>query len=175
MGQRPEGRKGFEMSLQLNKSSETGLYDQQVFMLLAVYELSRAQRYPSPVTLLHISVNQEQASSEIAESVEQLFANILNTSLRVSDIPAHYGKDFLVLMPATDERGAKAASSRLIARLKGTRNFANGNLFKYEIHIGIATHPGGQGTSIDKLIEQATDAMQNARKDGPQGYKIFSE
>jgi diguanylate cyclase (GGDEF)-like protein len=163
------------MGLQLNKSSETGLYNQDVFMLLAEYELSRAQRYPSPVTLLHISVNQEQAKSEIAESIEQIFADILNTSLRISDIPAHYGTDFLVLLPSTDERGAKAASSRLIARLKGTRHFNNGNLFKYQIHIGIATHPGGRGASIDTLLEQATAAVQNARKDGPQGYKIFSE
>ena len=163
------------MSLELNKSNETGLYAEQVFKLLAVYELSRAQRYPNPVTLLHISVNQEQAKSEIAENVEQLFINILNTSLRISDIPAHYGADFLVLMPATDERGAQAASSRLIARLKGTRNFDDGSLFKYNIHIGIATHPGGRGISVDKLIEQATTALQNARKTGPQAYKVFSE
>ena len=163
------------MNLQLNKSNKSGLYDKQVFKLLAEYELSRAQRYPSPVTLLHISVNQEQARSELVETVEQLFANILNTSLRISDIPAHYGKDFLVLMPATDERGAKAASSRLIARLKGTRNFDQGNLFKYEIHIGIATHPGGRGVSVDDLLEQAETALNNAKKAGPQAYKVFSE
>ena len=133
------------MSLQLNKSSETGLYDEQVFKLLAEYELSRAQRYPSPVTLLHISLNLEQVKPEIAEKVKQLFEGILNTSLRISDIPGHYGNDFLVLMPATDETGAQAAAGRLIARLKGTRDFDDGNLFKFSIHIGIATHPGGQG------------------------------
>ena len=163
------------MSLQLNKSNETGLYDQHVFMLLADYELSRAQRYPSPVSLLHISVNQEQAKTEILKRIEQTFAGIMNTSLRISDIPAHYGNDFLVLMPATDETGAQVAASRLIARLKGTRNFADGNIFKFNIHIGIATHPGGQGASVDKLVEQATKALQNARQTGPQAYKLFSE
>ena len=163
------------MSLQLNKNNETGLYDEQVFKLLADYELSRAQRYPSPVTLLHISLNLEQAKPEIAQSVKQIFANILNTSLRISDIPAHYGQDFLVLMPSTDESGAQAAAGRLIARLKGTRNFADGTLFKYTIHIGIATHPGGRGASVDKLLQQAETALQNARKAGPQAYKVFSE
>ena len=57
------------------------------------------------------------------------------------DTPGHYGKDFLVLMPATDETGAQAAASRLIARLKGTRDFDDGNIFKFSINIGIATHP----------------------------------
>jgi diguanylate cyclase (GGDEF)-like protein len=163
------------MSLQLNKVSETGLYNEQVFKLLVEYELSRAQRYPSPVSLLHISLNLEQAKPEIAKSVEQLFAGILNTSVRISDIPAHYGRDFLVLMPATDESGAQAASGRLIARLKGTRNFADGNLFKFNIHIGIATHPGGRGASADKLLQQADAALQKARQAGPQVYKVFSE
>ena len=163
------------MSLQLNKSSETGLYDEQVFKLLAEYELSRAQRYPSPVTLLHISLNLEQVKPEIAEKVKQLFEGILNTSLRISDIPGHYGNDFLVLMPATDETGAQAAAGRLIARLKGTRDFDDGNLFKFSIHIGIATHPGGRGASANQLLQQAETAMQQARKVGPQAYKVFSE
>ncbi len=162
------------MSAELNKISETGLYDEQVFKLLAEYELTRVQRYPSPVTLLHISLNLEEAKPKIVKSVEQLFAGILNTSLRISDIPAHYGKDFLVLMPATDNIGAQAAASRLIARLKGTRNFADGNLFKFKIHIGIATHPGGQGVSVDSLLQQAESALQEARKAGLQAYIVFS-
>ena len=170
-----EGGRERAMSLKRNNINETGLYDEQVFKLLAEYELSRAQRYPSPVTVLYISINLEQAKPEIAKSVEQLFAGILNTSLRISDIPGYFGKDFLVLMPATDENGAQAAASRLIAKLKGTRNFVDGNLFKFKIHIGIATHPGGRDVSVDKLLQQAESALQNARQAGPQAYKVFSE
>jgi hypothetical protein len=163
------------MSSERKKVSETGLYDEQVFKLLADYELTRVQRYPSPVSLLHISPNLEEAKPEIVKTVEQLFAGILNTSLRISDIPAHYGKDFLVLMPATDEIGAQAAASRLIARLKGTRNFADGKLFKFNIHIGIASHPGGKGVSVDSLLQQAESALQEARKAGLQAYIVYSE
>lgn len=104
-----------------------------------------------------------------------MFGDILNTGLRISDIPTHYGEDFLVLMPSTDENGAQAASRRLIARLKGTHSLANGKLFKYSIHIGIATHPGGRGASVDQLLQQAEAALQEAREDGPQAYKVFSE
>ncbi len=161
------------MNTQPNKSRETGLYDEQVFKVLVEYELSRAQRYPSPVTMLHISLNLGDAKPENAESIRKIFGDILNTSLRISDIPAHYGEDFLVMMPSTDESGAQAAAGRLIARLKGTRSLANGNLFKFSIHIGIATHPGGRGTSADKLLGQAEAALQDARKIGPQAYKVF--
>jgi diguanylate cyclase (GGDEF)-like protein len=162
------------MNTQPNNSREAGLYDEQVFKVLVEYELSRAQRYPSPVTMLHIALNLGDTKPESAENIKNIFSDILNTSLRISDIPAHYGEDFLVLMPSTDENGAQAASGRLIARLKGTRSLTNGKLFKFSIHIGIATHPGGRGASVDQLLQQAEVALQDARKAGPQGYKVFS-
>ena len=161
--------------MQLNRSSETGLYDEQVFKVLVEYELSRTQRYPSPLTMLHISLKLEKTKPEITRRVEQLLIGILNTSLRISDIPAHYGQDFLVLMPATEEKGAQAAAKRLIARLKDARNFGDGSLFNFSIHIGIATHLGGRSGSVDKLLQQAESAMRQARKAGPQAYKVFSE
>ncbi|MBN1453249.1 MAG: diguanylate cyclase [Anaerolineales bacterium] len=160
------------MNQQPQKVIESGLYDGEVFILLADYELSRAQRYPTPVTVLYITLNLDEAKPEIVESVKQLFVGILNSSLRVSDIPAHYGNDFLVLMPATDEIGGQAAASRLIARLKGTRNFEDGTLFKFTIHIGISTHPGGQGISAEDLIAEAEQASQEAKKQGPQALAI---
>jgi diguanylate cyclase (GGDEF)-like protein len=161
------------MNPQQRRVAETGLYEGEVFTLLADYELSRAQRYPNPVTVLYITLNLDQAKPEIVENVKQLFAGILNSSLRMSDIPAHYGNDFLVLMPATDEIGAQAAASRLIARLKGTRNFADGSLFKFSIHIGISTHPGGQEISAENLIAEAKQASQEAKKQGPQALAIY--
>jgi len=157
-----------------NKATETGLYDEEVFKLLADYELSRAQRYPSPVSMLHVSLNLDQAKPSIAGTLKQLFAGILNTSLRISDIPAHYGNDFLILMPSTYESGAQAVARRLIARLRGTRNFADGNMFKFVIHVGIATHPGGRGISVEKLLQQAKTALEKARKEGDHTYIQFT-
>jgi diguanylate cyclase (GGDEF)-like protein len=161
------------MNTPTHRVPETGLYDGEVFTLLADYELSRAQRYPTHVTVLYITLNLDEAKPAIAESVKQLFAGILNSSLRMSDIPAHYGNDFLVLMPATDEVGGQAAASRLIARLKGTRNFADGSLFKFSIHIGISTHPGRQEISAEDLIAEAKQASQEAKKQGPQALAIY--
>ena len=154
---------------------ETGLYDPDVFRLLAEHELLRSQRYPSSITLLYISLNLNEAKPGIAKSVTQLFAGILNSSLRLSDVPSHYGNDFVVLLPATDEVGGVAAAQRLIARLKGTRNFADGNLFKFYVHIGIATHPGGQKKTLDQMLQEAHIASQKAKRIGSQALSIFSE
>lgn len=160
------------MNPQPQNSMETGLYDGDVFVLLADYELSRAQRYPTPVTVLFITLNLDEVKPKIIKNIKQLFAGILNSSLRVSDIPAYYQNDFLVLMPATDEIGGQAAASRLIARLKGTRNFADGTLFKFNVHIGISSHSGGESTSAEELIAEAKQASQEAKKQGPQALAI---
>lgn len=161
------------MNIRPYKISDTGLYHQEVFKILTEYELARAQRYPSPVTLLHISLNLKEADPAISESVKQIFAGILNTCLRVSDIPAHYGDDFVVLLPVTDDVGGQAVAQRLISRLQGTRNFADGNMFKFSIHIGISTHPGGRNISADNLLQQAQAALELARQSGPQSYFLF--
>ena len=154
---------------------ETGLYDQDVFRLLAEHELSRAQRYPNPLTLLFISLNLNEAKPRIAKSVKQLFAGILNSSLRLSDIPSHHGDDFVVLLPSTDEAGGVAAAQRLIARLKGTRNFADGNLFKFYVHIGVTTHPGGNKKTLDQMLNEAHIASQKAKRIGSQALSVLSE
>ena len=161
--------------MEQNKTArETGLYDPDVFRLLAEHELSRAQRYPTPLTLLYISLYLNEANPENAKNVKQLFAGILNSSLRLSDIPSQYGDDFVVLLPSTDEAGGVAASKRLISRLKGTRNFADGNLFKFYIHIGITTHPGGKKKSLDQILNEAQIASQKAKRIGSQALAVYS-
>lgn len=162
------------MSTKPHKISDTGLYQEEIFKILTEYELARAQRYPNPVTLLHISLNLDKAKPELADNLGQQFAAILNTSLRVSDIPAHHGGDFLVLMPVTDEIGGEAVAQRLIARLKGTRHFIDGNTFKFAINIGIATHPGGEGISAEGLMAKAEKALNKAREKGTQTFVVFS-
>lgn len=154
------------------KVSDTGLYQQEVFRILTEYELARAQRYPSPLTLLYISLEVKESEPETAAGIRQVFARILNTCLRVSDIPAHYGEDFTALLPVTDEVGGQAVAQRLIARLRGTRKL-DGSMYQFDIHIGIATHPGGKSITADALIQQAQSALLLAQQSGPQSYMLF--
>jgi len=153
------------------KITETGLYEENVFKLLTDYELTRAQRYPNPVSLFLVSLNLDQAKASVAKTLKKLVSGILNTSLRISDIPAHYGNDFVILTPATDEFGAQAVAMRLIARLRGSSSFSDGESFNFVTHIGIATHPGGKRITVEELLQQAESALQEAREAGPHIYK----
>lgn len=162
------------MDIGIHKISETGLYHYEVFKILTEYELARAQRYPNPITLLHVSLNLESVQPEALSELRQNFASVLNTSLRVSDIPAHFNEDFLVLLPMTDSAGGQVVAQRLITRLRGTHDLAEGMQVKFMVHIGIASHKGGQGLAAETLMAQAVSALSQARKLGPTGSALFS-
>ena len=160
------------MDVNIRKISETGLYPHEVFKILMEYELARAQRYPNPICLLHISLNLEIAQPDSLTKLIQLLAGILNTGLRVSDIPTYHEGDFLVLLPMTDATGGQAAAQRMIDRLKGTGDLVEN--IKFTIHVGISSHPGGKGLTADTLLSQAETALKEARKRGPAASALFS-
>jgi diguanylate cyclase (GGDEF)-like protein len=160
------------MDINIRKISETGLYPYEVFKILMEYELARAQRYPNPIALLHISLNLEIAKPDSLNHLVQALGSILNTSLRVSDIPCYHNGIFLVLLPMTDAKGGQAASQRLIDRLKGTGDLEDS--IKFTVHIGISSHPGGKGLTAETLLEHAESALKEARKLGPAASAIYS-
>jgi diguanylate cyclase (GGDEF)-like protein len=159
------------MDINIRKISETGLYPYEVFKILMDYELTRAQRYPNPIALLMISLNLEIAGPDTLTKVIELLAGILNTGLRVSDIPTYHEGTFLVLLPMTDGVGGQAASQRLIDRMKGTGDLVE--KIKFTIHIGISSHPGGKELTAETLLSHAEHALEEARKLGPTACALF--
>ena len=155
------------------KSSETRLYQHATFSILAKHELIRAQRYPSPVTLLHVAINLDEVEFRFSEHLKRRFAEILNSSLRVADIPAYYGEDYLVLMPVTDEAGGRVVAQRLISRLMGTEEMDGND--KFTVHVGIASHPGGEGLALEELLGQAAQALQKASKQDKHTFISYSD
>lgn len=156
------------------KISETGLYTEENFKLVAEFELNRRNRYPNSIGLLYLSLNFDEPNPENTKNIYQVFAGVLNTSLRVSDIPGHFGDDFLVLLPATDELGSKVSAQRVMARLGGTQNFGDKNIVRFRAHIGVSSHPSGDEVSLEELIKEAGLALRNAQGAGPHGFKIYS-
>ena len=105
------------MDQETHNLSEISLHSHATFNILAKHELMRIQRYPNPVTLLHISLNLMEVDPETSTKLKRLFVGILYSGLRALDIPAYYGENYLVLMPATNEAGGTVVAKRLIDKL----------------------------------------------------------
>jgi diguanylate cyclase (GGDEF)-like protein len=88
----------------------------------------------------------------------------LNANLREADLPGVYNGNFLVILPATTEAGARVAAERLVGTLSPKQVLRNGETFEISICIGIVSHPGGKGISMARLLAAAPQALAQAQK-----------
>jgi hypothetical protein len=143
-------------------SNVSGIYHYDMFEKIFEHELARSQRYPSPLILLRISIRVRDTSPEMIKSANDTMANVLNRSLRISDVPAYYNDDFLVLLPNTNEMSGGNVAERILINLKGAQNLPGGRLFGMAAYIGLTAHQGGPGISAKILLAEAAVAVNEA-------------
>lgn len=156
-------------------SNQSELYDESVFKTLVEFEIARSLRYPSPLSLLRIGlalINPTQ--TEVANAPTAL-ATMLNMRLRQADIPARIGDEFAVMLPNTNEVGARTVCERLLRVTLGTQNTPLGFSTRVTICIGLASHDGGPNLNAEQLMSEAEAALQQARSIGPQTFRAFTD
>ncbi len=158
-----------------NSTDPSGLYPFETFETLFKYEIARALRYPSALTLLNISLDIQGNPLQDRERAGQIMTDLLNKSLRISDVPTQHNDEFLVLLPATDEQGARTVADRILGRFRNTQQLPAGGLFRMNAFIGIASQHGDQPISAEQLMGEAAAAMQEARAQGARTTVAFSE
>ena len=86
--------------------------------------------------------------------------------LRLVDIPARYGTGYLVLLPATNEAGARTLCDRLLAIFGKEFEMQAGRAVKFALQIGLASHAGGPTLMKEILIQTAETSLQQSRLKG---------
>jgi hypothetical protein len=148
--------------------SPSGFFTPSVFSLLLHHEITRTERYPSPISLSILSVCLPSILTvEMVEAIDILFFKILKTKLRQTDIISKYNENYLVLLTNTDLTGAQIAIKRVLESLN-TKIVTNQN---QEVNLGVcaslATNPIGSTSTAEHLLEKASLAHQIARSSGP--------
>jgi GGDEF domain-containing protein len=157
-------------------ASETGLYSFDVFEVLLNYEIARVKRYPSPLTLIHLALATENQAPEFKKQAHEAMTNLLNRTLRVSDVPTHYNDEFLVLLPATDDVGGRCVAERVLGHYRTTQSLATGRLSsKRNAYLGITTENGSSILSSNTLLAEAAVAMNEARLRKSYTYISFTD
>lgn len=124
-------------------------------------EIDRAGRYERPVAVLRLATEptgEEPLGARVADAIERTSARVIESLLRVTDVPFAYEGDCIVaLLPETDRVGAERLAERIeealsdatfVIRPEGTRlclaDYAH-------IRIGIAAYPEDGRTVSDLL------------------------
>lgn len=156
----------------------TGLANRHKFLDRFTLECERQRRYGRPLSLLVIDVDHFKRVNDrhghlAGDAVLRHVAEVLRATVRGTDLVARFGgEEFIVLLPETDETGARNLAETLRRRIAAepARTEAAGAPVRQAltISVGVATAvPGEQRPpSFDDLMERADAAVYRAKNAG---------
>lgn len=155
----------------------TGLANRRAFMRRMEDEVSRVQRYGSPLSLALIDMDSFKGINDkyghpAGDDVLRTFANNILTIFRHHDMVARYGgEEFAILLPNTDIDGAKRALIKVQERNARSHFQSNGSAIPMPtFSAGLALYRSGETSSA--LIERADKALYRAKESGRNRIEI---
>ena len=101
----------------------TGAVNARYFNELLQMEISRIRRYPHPITLVYVDIDNFKLVNDlfghkVGDEVLRFIATELKSQLRVTDTVARLGGDeFVLLLPSTRQPEARLVVSKVYAKL----------------------------------------------------------
>jgi diguanylate cyclase (GGDEF)-like protein len=156
----------------------TGLYNDRHFHTLLEYEIERARRSDTELSLVFIDLDHFKqvndtfghlTGSRLLKEVGQ----VIRKKTRKINHPARYGGDeFVILLPGTDQEGALGMVNNLRQNLQDEDFRADdGTPLKVTASFGIATYPAHASTK-EELLRLADEAMYEVKKSTRDGVKV---
>ncbi|AKI96598.1 hypothetical protein IX53_00790 [Kosmotoga pacifica] len=155
------------MEEKLRQASEhdplTGILNRLGFFKRVENILKLSKRYDKHFAVIYIDIDDFKMLNDIhghtfGDNVLEKFCEKVNSVLRESDIFARHGGDeFVIALPETDEKGARAFADRIQEKFKLPVNIDKIEL-TINLSIGIAVYPH-EGKSIDELIKISDKRM----------------
>ena len=170
-------------------SNNTALFDQltntlnqSAFLTLSRGELERARRAQSPLSLIALDIDNFKAindkhGTDIGNDVLTVVSQSIREKSRPYDGVARYEDDmFLLILPGVIGQDAEKVAERI---LKGIYNISislmDGTAVSVKLSAGIAAAMQiTASTEIETLIQRATEAVRQAKREGGnQVYIVF--
>lgn len=156
----------------------TGLFNSRYFFEQIEYEVERANRYNSPLSLVFFDLDHFKNVNDTYGHLtgSRLLAEVgavVAEHIRKTDKAARYGGDeFVIILPQTEKSGAYAFAKKLHNKLNDTSFFSNnGNRLTVSGSFGVASFPDDAHTSAE-LISQADEAMYQVKGNGRNGVRV---
>lgn len=151
----------------------TGLYNHRQFTQLYAREVSRAERYGTPLSLVMMDVDNFKKFNDTyghpaGDQVLITVGEILRKTLREVDLPCRYGgEEFIALLPETDLEAALLVAERVRHGIErhATRGLAETVTDPVTVSIGVATYPQ-DGTDLETLLKLVDTLLYKAKNEG---------
>lgn len=176
-----ENARTFENIQQLVITDDlTGLYNARYMHRLIDYEIERAQRYHSPVSLVFIDIDRFKQVNDshghmVGSRLLSQFGRFLHDKLRKVDHAARYGGDeFVLILPETDKAGALIVCNHLRDQMRlHPFSAEDGTPLHMTASFGIASLPEDARDKND-LLRLADRMMYEVKESSRDGIRARS-
>jgi diguanylate cyclase (GGDEF)-like protein len=158
----------------------TGLANRRHFEDQLAAERARVERFGGPLAIVLADLDDfkevnDRFGHPVGDVVLREFARTLEEEIREIDIAARWGgEEFVLLLPATDLRGAEEVAERVRAALRGRVVVsAAGDPIRVTASFGVAAYP--EAGSDDQLLETADAALYEAKRAGKNRVALARE
>lgn len=145
----------------------TGLKNRRAATEALQHELVRAQRYDRSLAVVlfdvdHFKKVNDELGHDVGDRVLSAFGHVLGSCARGTDVVARWGgEEFLVLLPETDEAGARTFGDRVRAALAQARPLEERPV---TCSAGVAVRR--EGDTQDALVKRADERLYEAKRAG---------
>lgn len=158
----------------------TGLYNARHFQEILEYEIERARRYKSQVSLLFFDLDRFKSVNDtfghlVGSRMIAEVGQLVRRHIRSSDRGARYGGDeYIIVLPNTGKQGAMTVAGNMLERLHSHKFMTDsGTLISITASFGVATFPD-DAEDRDSLVRVADSAMYEAKEAGRDRICSFS-
>jgi two-component system, cell cycle response regulator len=161
----------------------TSVFNRRHFNSTLEAEVSRHQRYGTPVSLILVDVDHFKSVNDrfghaVGDSVLRDIADTLRRVVRKADVVARYGgEELAVILTNTGEGGALILAERLRSAVERLdHRDQEGRSFRTTASFGLASlEQGGESTSTDAILGRADEALYVSKKTGRNRVAVWKQ
>jgi diguanylate cyclase (GGDEF)-like protein len=160
-----------EVSLLATTDGLTGLFNRRHAEVLARRACDEAARYGRPLAVLVTDVDffkkvNDGHGHDAGDAVLRGIAAALRAEARATDVVGRFGgEEFVLVLPDTDEDGARELAERVRRRVEHTPMQTPAGPLKVTLSVGLASMPA-HGEGLASLVKAADEALYEAKRSG---------
>jgi len=170
-----------EMRLLATYDFLTGLLNRRAFFHDAENYISLSKREKMTFSVLGIDLDKFKSINDkyghpAGDEVLKAFAELIRTNFRKSDLLGRIGgEEFSIMLPNTTQSGAYEICKQLHNAIRECTVLYNDTPIKFTVSIGLVTYSPVSSTNIETILQQADEALYQAKEKGRNCTVIFGD